>query len=89
MDISHDIFHHRLFTVINGVTAYVEYGITPAGELNILHTIVPPPLEGQGIASRLVQATYDYARSENLTPVATCSYAQVWLRRHPDYARQL
>ncbi len=52
MDISHDIFHHRLFTVIDEVTAYVEYDITPAGELNILHTIVPPPLEGQGIASR-------------------------------------
>ena len=39
----------------------------------------------RGIASALVKAAYDYARCKCLKPVATCSYAVIWLQRHPEY----
>ena len=38
-----------------------------------------------GIASALVKVAYDYALTNELVPMATCSYAVVWLERHPEY----
>lgn len=86
MDIKHNMDNCRAWTEIDGYTAYVEYEINNF-ELDIKHTIVPPPLEGQGIASQLVKYVYDYALKEGLKPVATCSYAQIWLKRHPEYTK--
>ncbi len=74
----------RFETVVEGRTAYVEYQRT-CNDLSIIHTIVPQPIEGRGIASALVKAAFDYAREEGLTPRAVCSYAAVWLGRHPEY----
>ena len=75
---------HRFETVKDGYTAYVEYSISDNG-LNILHTIVPDEISGQGIASQLVKEAYDYARKHSLKPVATCSYEVAWLEKHKDY----
>ena len=47
--------------------------------LDILHTFVPKPLEGQGIASELVKFVYDYALEQGFGVSATCSYAAKWL----------
>lgn len=83
-DIYHDPDKHLFTLTIKGETAHVSYRLAD-GALDIRHTVVPPPLEGQGIASTLVKAAYDYARNQGLTPVATCSYAVRWLQRHPEY----
>ena len=69
---------------VDGVTAYVAYTLAD-GALDIRHTIVPEEIGGRGIASALVKATYDYALENGYKPVATCSYAVVWLQRHPEY----
>lgn len=75
----------RQFTFTeDGFMAYVSYEIDDKS-LDIRHTIVPKELGGRGIASNLVKAAYDYAIENRLTPVATCSYAATWLKRHPEY----
>jgi uncharacterized protein len=84
MQINHDKEGRRVWIQEGGNTAYVEYRLSE-GCLEILHTIVPVPLEGQGIASQLVKYAYDYALQQGLAPAATCSYAKVWLQRHPEY----
>lgn len=71
---------NRFETVVDGVTAHVEYR-KEDGSIDILHTIVPPAIEGRGIASRLVGAAYDYAVQNGLTFKATCPYAAIWLQR--------
>jgi predicted GNAT family acetyltransferase len=48
------------------------------------HTEVPPALEGQGLAGRLVRAATDWARAEGLVVHAACSYVAAWMRRHPE-----
>lgn len=74
----------RLFKIIQeGRMAFVQYRLIDDG-LDIIHTIVPKPLEGGGIAAALVKATYEYALANNLKPKATCSYAVMWLQRHPE-----
>lgn len=74
----------RFETTIYGLTAFVQYRIMD-GYLDIIHTIVPRPLEGQGIAAALVKDAYDYAIRQGMKPMATCSYAVAWLKKHPDY----
>lgn len=85
MKIVHDEAGQQFKTEVNGYTAYVAYQLTANGGLDIRHTIVPKEIGGQGIASALVKTAYDYARSKDLIPIATCSYAAIWLKRHPGY----
>ena len=84
MEIIHDLENKTFKTVVDGYTAYVTYLVTD-NKLDIRHTIVPPDIGGRGIAASLVKATYDYALEHHLLPIATCSYAVVWLQRHPEY----
>lgn len=84
MEIIHQPENKMFKTEADGHTAYVTYVIKD-GQLDIRHTIVPKPIEGRGIAAQLVKAAYDYALEQNLQPMATCSYAVVWLQRHPEY----
>lgn len=86
MEIVHDENRKMFVTTVDGHPACVEYRLSRENGLDILHTIVPEEIGGRGIASALVKAAYDYARSKGLKPVATCSYAVVWLQRHPEYA---
>lgn len=83
-EITHRPERKRFETELDGVTAYVEYRLTD-GALDIVHTIVPPAIGGRGVAAALVKKAYDYARENRMKPLATCSYAVVWLQRHPEY----
>lgn len=85
MQIEHQNEEHRFSVVVDGVAAYVEYGVTD-GALDVRHTFVPKSIGGRGIASALVAAAYRYARESGLRPAATCPYAVTWLQRHPEVA---
>jgi uncharacterized protein len=54
--------------------------------LVLIHTEVPPELEGRGYGGRLVAAAIDRAAQESLTLVPLCPFARGWLERHPDRA---
>lgn len=65
-----------------GVAKYRRRGDAIA----FLHTEVPPALEGRGIASRLVRAALDDARTRGLAVIPFCPYVAGYIRRHPGYA---
>ncbi len=81
-----EIIHYpereRFETVVDGITAYVDYEIH-GNALCITHTIVPKEIGGRGIAAQLVEAAYNYADSQGLDRDASCSYAIIWMQRHP------
>jgi uncharacterized protein len=52
-----------------------------ADRLILIHTAVPPELEGRGIGGRLVAAAVDRAAQEGLTVVPLCPFARQWLER--------
>ena len=54
--------------------------------MTITHTGVPEAVGGRGIASALATAAFDTARREHWRVVPACSYALVWIERHPEYA---
>lgn len=83
-EITHFPEQKKFVTEVEGETAWVEY-TTYENYLSIIHTYVPRPIGGRGIAAALVKATYTYARENGMAPQATCSYAVLWLRRHPEF----
>jgi predicted GNAT family acetyltransferase len=85
LDIRHDSSAHRFAVVVEGFDAFVDY--TREGNvLAINHTLVPPEIGGRGVAAQLMQATLEFARTEGLKVDPRCSYAEAYLRRHPQYA---
>ena len=83
-NVRHDAAAGRFTTEVDGQQAYVEY--EPAdGVMAITHTIVPAAIGGRGIAGTLVQAALDHARAAGLKVAPQCSYADAWMRKHPEY----
>jgi predicted GNAT family acetyltransferase len=64
--------------------ARLEYRL---GDSTIIytHTIVPPALEGHGIAGRLAGHALDYARDRGLAVVPLCPYVADFIVKHPEY----
>lgn len=53
--------------------------------LTILHVFSPPELRGSGVAGQLMQGIVERIRKEGLTLRPVCSYAEVWMARHPEH----
>ena len=83
--IEHQPERQRFSTHVDGHEAVVDYRLV-GDTLVITHTVVPQAIGGRGIASALVRAAVDHARAQGLRVQPACSYADTWLRRHPEYA---
>ncbi|QIR15983.1 GNAT family N-acetyltransferase [Shewanella aestuarii] len=59
--------------------AILEYHLT-GHSVDFHHTFVPPSLRGQGIAEKLVRSGLAWAKAEQLTIKASCSYVQKFLK---------
>ena len=55
-------------------------------DLELVHTEVPPALEGHGYAAALATAALSVARREGMKVIPTCPYVKAYLTRHPEYA---
>jgi predicted GNAT family acetyltransferase len=69
---------------VGGEMAVLTYA-RAGDEIIFLHTLVPEPLEGRGIASQLAHTALEEARAANLRVVAQCPYVAAYVRRHPEY----
>ena len=83
-EILHEVPEQRFVTQAEGHAAHLDY-VEDDGRLTITHTIVPREIGGRGIAGELVRAALDYARGAGLKVVPQCSYADAWMRRHPEF----
>ncbi len=67
-----------------------DYGrltwVEQAGARTADHTLVPPALEGRGIAAQLVKRMVEDARAEQFKIRPLCSYVVAAFKRHPDWA---
>ena len=50
------------------------------------HTLVPPELDGRGIAGKLVEALIEDARAAGFMVVPECSYVAAAFGKHPEWA---
>lgn len=80
----HDEKVDRFEVFESGQIAYLQYE-EKDGVLDLLHTIVPPQLEGEGIASSLTEAAIRYAATASLKIRPTCSFAKSFFAKHTQY----
>jgi hypothetical protein len=65
--------------------AQLQYRYRDVGTVVLVHTEVPPALEGRGYASRLARTALDFARAHSLHVVPQCPFVKTYIQRHPDY----
>ena len=64
------------------ILAEIEFEKLQDNNYNIYHTFVDEHLQGQGIASKLVQAAVNEIKARGGKIQATCSYAKAWIEKH-------
>lgn len=82
--VRHDAARRRFELEEAGATGFLTY-TRKEGRIVFTHTIVPPELEGRGIAGRIVRTGLDFARAEGLVVVPQCSFVRAWIDRHEEY----
>jgi len=75
----------RYELAVEGGTAVLDYA-REGGRVYLLHTEVPPELEGRGHGTRLVRAALERVRAGGETAVPRCAFVKAFLKRHPEYA---
>lgn len=78
----HNVEAQRFEARVQGWLCRCDYRVDGA-VLALLHTEVPPLLEGRGIAAQLVAAAIDHAVAHGMKVRPHCSYVAAYMRRHP------
>lgn len=65
----------------DGHLAILEYALEE-GAIALVHTEVPPQLEGRGLGSKLVKAALDYAEGQGLKVIPQCPFVASYIERH-------
>jgi uncharacterized protein len=67
-----------------GGIAFILYKLSK-DTLFLIHTEVPPALEGKGAGGAIVQKTLMYAKDHNYKIVPLCPFVQSYLKRHKEW----
>lgn len=84
MEVRHDPAAREFTVEADGYTGVLNYDLR-GGTMSITHTLVPEAIGGRGVAAELTRVALDTARAEGWKVVPLCSYAALYLRRHPEY----
>jgi predicted GNAT family acetyltransferase len=83
IDVRHNTERSRFEAQVDGHLCVADYHLAN-GVMVMPHTYVPPPVQGRGIAAKLVAAALAHARENRLRIDPLCSYVRTYMRRHPE-----
>lgn len=83
LQITHNAAASRFETTVDGHLCVADYQLHD-GVMTMTHTLVPPALEGRGIAAALAAAALAHARAAGLRVRPACSYVARYMQRHRD-----
>ncbi|MGO3891812.1 MAG: GNAT family N-acetyltransferase [Paenalcaligenes sp.] len=83
-NVTHNTAENRFEILEESYLCTLEY-LLQDNTLAITHTVVPRAVGGKGIAGELVKTALNYARDHQLRVIPQCSYAAVYVQRHPEY----
>mgnify|MGYP001766732763 CR=1 FL=1 len=73
----------RFEAVVEGRLCRADYRMD-GDTMLVVHTEVPPALQGRGIAGELVREAFTHAERKGLKVAPVCSYVRAWARRRPE-----
>lgn len=76
--IEHQPQNNRFVYQQEGHQCLLEY-VLNGTEIDFTHTFVPTELRGQGLAEKIVRAGLAWAKEQNYTISASCSYVHKFL----------
>jgi uncharacterized protein len=71
---------------VNGNIAIIEYKQYPV-KIALLHTEVPPQLEGKGAATAIIEKTLAYIEKNDFKLIPLCPLVVAYIKRHPEWKR--
>lgn len=84
MNIAHHPEKQQFTTEVEGHIAHIDYELHNQ-VMNITHTIVPDAIGGRGIAGKLMETALNTAKEKAWKVIPSCSYAEVYIKRHPEF----
>lgn len=75
---------NRFETEVDGKIAIIEYN-RKKDKIYLIHTEVPPEMEGKGIASSLVKQVLQQIKDEGLYVIPRCPFIAAYIKRHPEW----
>jgi predicted GNAT family acetyltransferase len=81
-----DTARHRFEMKVGDHIAFIEYKQSP-DKITLIHTEVPPQLEGKGAATAIIEKTLDYIEKNNFKLVPVCPLVVAYIKRHPEWER--
>jgi predicted GNAT family acetyltransferase len=81
--VTHDTARQRFETTVDGLLCVADYQLR-GNVMWMTHTGVPSAVGGRGIAAELVRVALAWAEEQGYTVEPSCSYVEVYMRRHPQ-----
>ncbi|MGC4099932.1 GNAT family N-acetyltransferase [Ferruginibacter sp.] len=75
---------HRFEMDVDGQIAIIVYEETHF-KMTLLHTEVPPALEGKGAATAIIEKTLEYIEKNHYRLVPLCPMVVAYIKRHPEW----
>ena len=85
LNVEHEADASRFVVKLEGYEATLMYRRS-GSDFDLYHTYVPEVFRGRGVAEQLCKAAFEYAKTNRLTVIPSCSYISgAYLKRHPEY----
>jgi len=81
--VTHDAARQRFEATVDGQLCVADYQLR-GDVVWMTHTGVPPAVGGRGIAAELVRVALAWAGENGYKVEPSCSYVEVYMRRHPE-----
>lgn len=74
--------------IVDGHKAKIEYELQ-RDRMSLLHTEVPPALEGGGVGQAIVEKTLQYLEANKMKLAPWRPFVKAYLKRNPEWKRIL
>jgi predicted GNAT family acetyltransferase len=82
--VNDNIDAHRYEITIDATVATLAY-LRDGNTITLVHTEVPPALQGRGLANILAKHAFETALKEKVKVIVLCPFVKIFLKRHPEY----
>lgn len=84
MDVTNNTKQQQFEVLHEGHKAELVYRLR-GNTLFLLHTWVPPAINGKGLASLLAKTALEYARDHGHKIAVLCPFVAAYVKRHPEW----